>query len=76
MFIGLLSICAIGSFGLSLVSNYKKPIKCVSTKNQPCQARPTLVNINSDETLFYPFTVTVNKCGGSSNTIDDRYARV
>ena len=59
MFIGLLSICAIGSFGSSLASNYRKPIKYVSINNRPCQARPTLVNINSDETLFYQFTVYV-----------------
>ena len=25
---------------------------------------------------FYPFTVSVNKCGGSSNTIDEPYACV
>ena len=42
---------------------------------KPCQARPTLVNINSDETTFYPFTVSVNKCGGSCNTDDDLYAK-
>ena len=76
MFIGLLSICAIGSFGSSLASNYRKPIKYVSINNWPCQARPTLVNINSDETLFYQFTVSVNICGGSCNTIDDPYSRV
>ena len=60
MFIGLLRIYAIGSFDSSLASNYKKPIKCVSLSNQ-CQIRPALININSDETLFYPFTVSVNK---------------
>ena len=75
-FIGLLSICAIGSFGDTLVSNSKRPIKCVFLSIYPCQARPTLVNINSDKTLFYPFTVTFNKCGGSCNTIDDPYARI
>ena len=26
--------------------------------------------------LFYPFTVTVDKCGGSCDTIDDPYAGV
>ena len=35
----------------------------------------TLVGINSNEPLFYPFTVSVNKCGGSCNAIDDQYAR-
>ena len=73
MFIGLLSVCTIGSFGESLVSNSKGPIKCVTLNNRPCHAIPTLVNINSDGTLFYPFTVSVNKCGGNSNIIDDPY---
>ena len=41
MFIILLSVCATGSFIAILASNYKKPIKCVSLNNQPCQSRPT-----------------------------------
>ena len=40
MFIGLLSACIIESFGKSLVSNSKRPKKCVSLKNEPCQPRP------------------------------------
>ena len=72
----LLSVCAIGSFGESLVSNSKGPIKCVSLSKHPCQARPTIVNINSDETLFFLFTVSGKKCNESCNTIDDLYARV
>ena len=76
MFIRLLSVCAVESFGDLLVSNSKGPIKCLILNNRPCKARSTLVNINSDETIFYQFTVTVNKCGGSCNTIDDPYTRV
>ena len=44
--------------------------------NRPSQARPTLVNRNSDEPLYYQFTVSVNKCDESYNTIDGPYARV
>ena len=76
MFIGLLRICAIRSFGSSLASNYKTSIKRVPLHIQTCQTRPTLININSDKTLFYAFTVSANKFGGSCNTIDDPYARV
>ena len=54
MFIRLLSVCTI-SFGQSLVSNLKGTIKCV------CQTRPTVVDINPNEILFYPFTVSVNQ---------------
>ena len=50
--IGLLNVCTKASFCESLVSNSKGPIKCVSLNNHPCQARPKLVNMNSDETLF------------------------
>ena len=32
--------------------------------------------MNSREFFYYPFTVSVNKCGGSCDTIDDPYARV
>ena len=69
MLIGLLSACTMG-FGESLVSNRKGPRICVSLNNQPCQAGLTLVNINSDETHFYPLNVSVNKSGESCNTID------
>ena len=49
------------------------PIKFISLNNQSCQAKSTLINMNSDETLFYPFAV--NKSGGDCNTIDNPYAQ-
>ena len=76
MFIGLLSVYTIRSFGFSLTFNSKGPTKCVYINNQPRKARSTLVNLNSNQTLFYQFTCNVNKCGGSCNTIGYSYARV
>ena len=76
MFIGLLSVCTILSFGEFLLSYSKRPIKCVSLNNQPCQTRPAIVHINSNETIFYPFTISFNKGGGSCSTSDDPYARL
>ena len=76
MFILLLCVCTLARFSRSLSAKYKEPIKCVYLTNRPCQARPTFVNINFDETFFYPFTVSVNKCDRSCNTIDDPYAHV
>ena len=52
MYIGLLSVSAIQIFGESLASNSKRPRKCVNLNNQPCQARATLTNVNSDKTRF------------------------
>ena len=75
MFIGFLRICTIESFNGSLGCD-KGNIKCVSLNDHPCQTRPNIVNIRSDENLFYPFTVSVDKFGGICNTIDDPYAQV
>ena len=52
MFVGLLSVCIKGSFGQSLISNTKGSKKCLTLNNWPCEARPTLVNINFDKALF------------------------
>ena len=72
--IGFLRIHTIGNLSESLLSNSEESIKCVSLNNQPCQARPTLVNVNSNKPLYYQITASVNKYGRSCNTIDDPYA--
>ena len=64
------------SFGDTLVSNPEVNLKFISLSNQTCQDRAALVDVNSNKTLFYLFTVSVNKYGGSCNAIDDPYARV
>ena len=69
MFIGLLSVYTIGSFGQSLVSNSKGLVKLVYLNNQPSKARPIIVNIHFNKTLFYAFTVSVKNCD-TNNFID------
>ena len=43
--------------------------KCVSMSNQECKVRPAIININSNEPLFYPYSNLVNKYSGSCNDI-------
>ena len=76
MFIGLLSTVTTTILSESLASNSKEYIKYVSLNNRPCQARLTFVNINSNEPLYYPFTVSVDKCGESCNTMANLYDRI
>ena len=52
MFIKLLSVCTLASFSRSLVFNSQEPLRCVTLNNQPCHARPTFVDMNSNETFF------------------------
>ena len=75
-FFNILGVCTIVNFSESLASNYRGPMKYIYLNKQSYQARPTFVNINSDEATFYSFTVSVNKCGGNYNIIDDPYGQV
>ena len=51
-------------------------LKCVSMNNQKCRERPEIMNINSNEPLFYPYGIKVNKCSGSCNNINDLYGKL
>ena len=51
-------------------------LKCVSVSNQQCKIRTEIVNINSDEPTFYPYSVKINKCSSSCNNINDPYAKM
>ena len=50
--------------------------ECVSINNQELKVRPEIVNVNSNEPIFYPFSITASKCGGSCNHINDSYAKL
>ena len=51
-------------------------LKCVLMNNQECKIRPQIININSNEPSFYPYTIKIYKCGGSCNNINDPYAKL
>ena len=44
--------------------------------NQECKVRPSIMNINSNEPLFYPYSILVKKCSASCNKINDLYAKL
>ena len=41
--------------------------------NQACKARPENINVNSNNPIFYPFSIKTSKCSGNCNNINDRY---
>ena len=45
-------------------------------KNQECKVSPEIININSNNPMFYPFSIKVNKGNGSCNNINNPYARI
>ena len=75
MFVFIKKIFYIGSLFLSsLVS--ATPLSCISIKNQECKVRPEIVDINSNNPIFYPFSIKINKCSGNCNNIDNPYAKI
>ena len=51
-------------------------LSCISMNNQECKVRPQIVNVNSDEPVFYPFSIKTSKCSGSCNNINNPYAKL
>ena len=75
MFAFIKKIFSIGSLFLSsLVST--TPLSCISIKNQECKVRPEIVDINSNNPIFYPFSIKINKYSGSCNYINNPYAKI
>ena len=64
--------------GLTILSNFTNAssLICISMNNQACKARPQIVNVNSKNPMFYPFSIKTNKFSGSCNNINDSYARI
>ena len=52
------------------------PLSCISINNQQCKVRPEIINVNSDEPVFYPFSIKTSKCSSSCNNINDPYAKI
>ena len=75
MFVFITKVFYIGSLFLSsLVSTTS--LNCISMKNQECKVRPEIINVNSNEPVFYPFSIKTSKCSGSCNNINDPYAKI
>ena len=60
------------NFSLSNVNS----LECVSANNQECKIRTEIININTNEPMFYPYSVKINKCKGSCNIINDPCAKL
>ena len=64
--------------GLAILSNFTNvnSLSCILTGNQPCKARPEIVNVNINNPIFHPFSIKTSKCSGNCNNINDSYTRI
>ena len=60
------------SFNLSNVNS----LECVSMNNQEFKIRPETINLNTNEPMFYSYSIKINRYKGSCNGINDSYAKI
>ena len=51
-------------------------LECVSMNNQECKITSEITNVKTNEPMFYPYSLKINKCKGSCNTINYPYAKL
>ena len=52
-------------------------LECVSINNRECKIRPEIIKIDTNELVFYSYSIKINKCKGSCNTIiNGPYAKI
>ena len=75
MFVFIKKIFYIASLFLSSLVGTTS-LNCISMKNSECRVRPEIINVNSNEPIFYPFSIKTSKCSGKCNNINDPYAKI
>ena len=51
-------------------------LKCILMNNQECEVRSQIVNVNGDDSVFFPFSIKTSKCSGSCNNINNPHAKL
>ena len=64
--------------GLTNLSNLTNTtlLNCISMKNQECKTRPQVINVNSNNSIFYPSSIKTGKCSGNCNNINYPYGKI
>ena len=65
--------------GLTILSNFTNVsslLNCISMKNKECKTRLQVINIDTNNPIFYPFSIKTSKCSGNCNNINYPYAKI
>ena len=66
---GFIKKCFFTAMPFFNVSNVNS-FECVSMNNQECKMRTEIINLNTNEPMFYPYSIKINRYKGSCNTIN------
>ena len=64
--------------GLTILSSFTSvsSVSCVPMNNQACKERLEIVNVASNNPIFYPFSIKTSKCSGNCNNINHPYSKI
>ena len=64
--------------GLKVLSSFTSvnSLSCIPMNNEPCKARPEIINVNNNNPIFYPFSIKTSKCSSNCNNINDPNAKI
>ena len=64
--------------GLTILSSFTNAssLSCISMNNQAYKVSPEIMNVGSNNSVFYLFIIKTSKCSGKCNNIDDPYAKI
>ena len=63
-------------FSIFIDFNGRKCVELYFNEQQECKVRPHIINVNSEETGFFPCIIKTSKCSGSCNNINNPYAKL
>ena len=66
-----MDVCMILVLIMMLLDYEATYLNFISMKNQECKVSPEIINVNSIEPVFYPFSIKTSKCSGRCNNIND-----
>ena len=68
--------------GLAILSSFTNTnplsankLSCILINNWEFKARPQIINVNSNNPIFYPFSMKTSNCSGNCNNINDPFAK-
>ena len=50
--------------------------KCMSLNSEPSMIKTTLIDLNPAKLNYYPFMISLDKCNGSYNAVDDLSTKI
>ena len=52
-----------------LSSSITDALNCISINNQECKVRPEIIDVSSNNPMFYLFSIKINRCSGNCNVL-------